>query len=454
MSPQIIAAIILIAVFVLGTVRSVNIGALALMSALVVGPAVLGEQVKDVLGGFPTDLLVLILGVTYLFSIAIVNGTIGWLVDRCARLVGGRRALLPVMLFAVSAVPTSLGALGPAAVAMLAPIALRLARRYEVNVRLAGLMVLHGSTAGSFSPLNPLGAIVNGTITRAGLASEPIYLCLVSFAYKAVLGVVVYLVMGGLSLLRQARQDASMSTAVPAGVGTGSAAADGAQSGDDRRAVPPIREPSTGGVDADSQPAPATGVIQIVTLLCLVSVAVLSLGLRLDVGICALGAAVVLNLAMPRSTAGAIRLISWNIILLICGIVTYVEMLERTGTLDMLGKSLTDMGSPLLAVLLLCAVGAVTSAFASSAGLLGAMIPLVVPVVIASGAQPVAIVTALSICITVVDAAPFSSIGALVLANTPADEREWMQAGLLRWCGAMVITAPIITGLVLVVPTF
>ena len=446
MSPQIIAAIILVAVFVLGTVRSVNIGALALMASLVVGPALLGVKVSGVLGGFPADLLVLVLGVTYLFSIAIVNGTIGWLVDRCARLVGGRRALLPVVLFVVSAVPTSLGALGPAAVAMLAPIALRLAGRYDVNVRLAGLMVLHGSTAGSFSPLNPLGAIVNGTVTRAGLASEPIFLFLVSFAYNVLLGVVVYLVMGGLPLLRHALGGTPASTAVPAGVGAGSAPP--------ASSALPAGEPSAGGDGADPEPAPQTGVIQIVTLLCLLGVAVLSLGLRLDVGICALVAAVALNVVMPRSSAGAIQLISWNIILLICGIVTYVQLLQQTRTLDMLGKALTGMGSPLLAVLILCAVGALTSAFASSAGLLGAMIPLVVPVVIASGAQPVVIVTALGICITVVDASPFSSIGALVLSNTPARERDWMQAGLLRWCGAMVVTAPIVTGLILVLPAF
>jgi len=449
MSPQIIVAILLIAVFVLGTVRPVNIGALALMTALVVGPALLGVKVKDVLEGFPADLLVLILGVTYLFSIAIVNGTIGWLVERCAQLVGGRRAVVPVVLFLVSAVPTSLGALGPAAVAMLAPIALRLARRYDVNVRLAGLMVIHGATAGSFSPLNPLGAVVNGTVTRAGLASGPSFLYLVSFGYNVVIGVVVYLVMGGLPLLRQARRGTAVRTAIPAGV-----SASGAEVGADHGARPelPDGEPSADGSDADPEPPAKTGAIQFLTLACLVAVAVLSLGLRLDVGICALVAAVLLNLVMPRSSAGAMRLISWNIILLICGVVTYVDLLERTGTLDLLGRSLSGMGSPLLAVLLLCAVGAVTSAFASSAGLLGAMIPLVVPVVIASGAHPVAIVTALSICITVVDAAPFSSIGALVLTNTPPAEREWMHAGLLRWCAVMVISAPILTGLILVLP--
>ena len=43
------------------------------------------------------------------------------------------------------------------------------------------------------------------------------------------------------------------------------------------------------------------------------------------------------------------------------------------------GHGIAALGSPLLDALLLCAVGAITSAFASSAGILGAMIPLAVP---------------------------------------------------------------------------
>jgi di/tricarboxylate transporter len=470
MSSPLLATVILLAVFVIGTVLPVNLGALALIAAILVGPAVLGQSVKDVLGGFPADLFVLIFGVTYLFSLATVNGTIEWLVERCARLVDGRRALLPVMLFAVAAVPTSLGALAPASVAMLAPVALRLAHRYSVSAKLAALMVLYGSTAGNFSPLNPLGAIVNGTMRRVGLPTDPLFLYLVSFLYNVGIGALIFCVGGGLVLLREARQGVRVGAAIPAAVGsvgTGSSVPTGPAAQPDDA---PATGPGSGGTGSGSggtgsgsggtgsgsggtgSGPPAANLCQVVTLLCLLGVAVLALGLRLDVGVCALAAAVGLNMLFPRSSEGATKYVSWNVILLICGIVTYVEMLERTGTLDLLGRSLIAIGWPLLAIVLVLAVGALSSAFASSAGILGAMVPIMVPLIVSSGGSPVAIVTALAICVTVVDASPFSSIGALALSNARESDRNEVQGALLRWCAAMVVTAPLITGLALVVP--
>jgi di/tricarboxylate transporter len=456
MSSPLLATVILLAVFVIGTVLPVNLGALALIAAILVGPAVLGQSVKDVLGGFPADLFVLIFGVTYLFSLATVNGTIEWLVERCARLVDGRRALLPVMLFAVAAVPTSLGALAPASVAMLAPVALRLAHRYSVSAKLAALMVLYGSTAGNFSPLNPLGAIVNGTMRRVGLPTDPLFLYLVSFLYNVGIGALIFCVGGGLVLLREARQGVRVGAAIPAAVGsvgTGSSVPTGpAAQPDDAPATGPGSGGTGSGSGGTGSGPPAANLCQVVTLLCLLGVAVLALGFRLDVGVCALAAAVGLNMLFPRSSEGATKYVSWNVILLICGIVTYVEMLERTGTLDLLGRSLIAIGWPLLAIVLVLAVGALSSAFASSAGILGAMVPIMVPLIVSSGGSPVAIVTALAICVTVVDASPFSSIGALALSNARESDRNEVQGALLRWCAAMVVTAPLITGLALVVP--
>jgi di/tricarboxylate transporter len=448
MSSHAIAAIILLIVFVIGTVRPVNLGALALAAAFLAGPAVLGVPVEDVLAGFPANLFLLVLGVTYLFAIATVNGTVEWIVGRCTRLVGSRRPLLPIVLFAVSAVPTSLGALGPAAVAMLAPIALRLGQRYEVPVRLTALMVLFGATAGNFSPLNPLGAIVDGTMTRAGLASSPLYLYLVSFAFNALIGVAVYLFAGGTALLRDHRATPADRSAVPARE-TVPAGAGQPRPGNTR--TPP--GPAGDTPDADRNPdEPVLTPVRLLTLAFLAGVAVLALGFRFDVGICALVAAVVLTLVTPQSSAGALKLVAWNIILLICGIVTYVEVMEHAGTLDALGSSLALIGTPLAAAVLICAVGGLTSAFASSAGIIGAMVPLLVPLLAGTGANPIPIVAALAICVTIVDAAPFSSVGALVLTNTPESERRQVHVALLRWSAAMVLVGPIVTGAVLILP--
>jgi hypothetical protein len=104
-----------------------------------------------------------------------------------------------------------------------------------------------------------------------------------------------------------------------------------------------------------------------------------------------------------------------------------------------------------LAALLVCALGAVTSAFASSAAILGALVPLALPLVAQAGAGGVGLITALALSATVVDATPFSTVGALVVASAPAAERPSLYRGLLLWGAVMVATAPPLTWLVFVV---
>ena len=102
--------------------------------------------------------------------------------------------------------------------------------------------------------------------------------------------------------------------------------------------------------------------------------------------------------------------------------------------------------------LLLCAVGAVTSAFASSAGIIGAVIPLAAPLMRQGAIGTTGLVTALALSATLVDATPFSTVGALAVANASDDERALVYRGMLAWGLAMVIVAPLLTWLVFVVP--
>ena len=61
------------------------------------------------------------------------------------------------------------------------------------------------------------------------------------------------------------------------------------------------------------------------------------------------------------------------------------------------------------------------------------------------------LITALALSATVVDATPFSTVGALVVASTPPAERTAVYRGLLLWGAAMVATAPPLTWLLFVV---
>ncbi len=188
------------------------------------------------------------------------------------------------------------------------------------------------------------------------------------------------------------------------------------------------------------------------TVLALAAVAVISLGFGLTIGFVALAAGAVLQLAFPRTTTGAERQVAWPVVLLVCGIVTYVAALQRYGTVDAVGNSILGLGTPLVVALLLCAVGAVTSAFASSAGIVGALIPLAAPLMLQGVVGTTGLIVALALSATVVDATPFSTVGALVVANASEEERAAIYRGLLGWGAAMAITAPVITWLVFVVP--
>ena len=63
------------------------------------------------------------------------------------------------------------------------------------------------------------------------------------------------------------------------------------------------------------------------------------------------------------------------------------------------------------------------------------------------------LVVALAISATVVDATPFSTVGALVVANAEDEERPRIYRGLLRWGAAMVVTAPLLTWLIFILPS-
>lgn len=149
---NVIALSVLVLVFVISTVRSVNMGALALVAAFVVGTLVFTVDTSEILDGFPASLFVILVGVTYLFALARNNGTVDWIIHAAVRAVRGRVALVPWAMFAVCAAVTAMGAVSPAAVAIIAPVAMGFATRYRIHPMLMGFMVVQGATAGNFSP--------------------------------------------------------------------------------------------------------------------------------------------------------------------------------------------------------------------------------------------------------------------------------------------------------------
>jgi di/tricarboxylate transporter len=463
MSAPVLSIIILAVMFLLATVLPLNMGALAFVGAFLLGSVVLGMSTSDILANFPGGLFLTIVGVTYLFAIAQNNGTIDLLVRGAVRMVGSKVALIPWVMFAITAVITAVGALSPAAVAIIAPIALSFAAKHKIDPLMMGMMVIHGAQAGGFSPIAVYGVTVNGIIAKTDLAASPMTIFLASFIFNLAIAVVLFVVLGGSKLLstrtgRLVEQAAESRMAVSVGARAGGVTLQG--SGSDISPTGVTSNGTSGSAAASSSGAGASSangaratLPQLVTIAGLIALAVISLGFKVDVGFVSITIAMVLALVSPAAQKGAINKISWSTVLLICGMLTFVGVLEEAGTIKFVSDGVAHLGMPLLAALLICYIGAVVSAFASSTAILAALIPLAVPFLSTGEIGAVGVIAALAVAATIVDVSPFSTNGALVLANAPEDvDKDKFYKQILAYSGVVVIAGPAIAWLVMVLP--
>ena len=181
----------------LSCTTTINVGILSMALALIVGVFLGGMTPSAVLEGFPTDLLVTLIGVTLLFSIAECNGTLARLTGRAMRVCRGHAGVLPIMFFAIGFVVATIGAGATPASALLAPPAMAVAARAGVPPLLMAIMTGNGALAGTLSPFAPTGIVANGVMQRIGLGGVEWQ----TFAYNALAHTIVgfggFLLFGG-----------------------------------------------------------------------------------------------------------------------------------------------------------------------------------------------------------------------------------------------------------------
>ncbi|WID99882.1 SLC13 family permease (plasmid) [Bosea vestrisii] len=467
MSSQMLSIYALAVMFVIATILPINMGVLAFVGAFLVGTLAAGMTANQIIAGFPGGLFLTLVGITFLFAIAQNNGTIDWLVRLAMRAVRGRIAAIPWIMFGVSALLTSVGAVSPGAVAIVAPIALGFALKYKINPLLMGLMVIHGAQAGGFSPISIYGGITNRIVAKAGLPLNEIATFLASFGVNFAVALLLFFALGGRKLL-SARVDGShqmaprtagtLALAVPGSV-TSARPADAQAYGDaefeaasEERLIARQKTDPAADAGLDDRTAQGPHWYRVLTLAGIILLAVLTLAYNLDIGFVAITIGLALSLIAPDLQKRAMGQVSWPEIMLITGVSTYVVVLEKMGTISFVGDSVATLASPMLAALLLCFIGAVVSAFASSTAVLGSLIPLAVPFLQSgTGVSAVGFVAAMAVASTIVDVSPFSTNGALVLANAQGVDRQAFFQKLMAYGAAVTLIAPIVVWFLFVV---
>lgn len=452
---EMLPLIALVAMFVIATIFPINIGILGFIGAFAVGAFLLGYDDKEILAEFPSSIVLTIIGVTYFFGMAKQNGTIDLLVNACIRGVRGRVSVVPWVFFFCASVLTALGTFSPAAVALIIPAAMSFAARTKMSPLVMGIMTINGAHAGAFSPISVSGVLVVDLVEKSGLTVNPWMLFIASYAINLLLSVLTIFGYAALGRVRDLEFTA-----------LGSRPDDAPQHPLEGGAAPhprsaPVGSGPGGSTQLLARPASASGLVEVVrqpvtgaqklTLVLIAAVLVLVLVLHLPVSFVAIAAGAVLAFTDLSKQGEAIAGISWPTVLLVSGMVTYISLVEEIGTIDHLAEMAITVGAPLLVALVLCYVIGVTSAFASSTALLAAIIPLALPLLQMGTLPVVGVVAALAIAATVVDVSPFSTNGALVLANAQGIDRPRFYRQLLLNAGIVVALAPALCWLLLVV---
>ena len=405
MSAEVILLVGLCAVFILPIVTDLNVGIVAFVVAILTGTFLLDQSANEILSGFPGQMFILLVGITLLLSIADSNGTVAWVVQKLIRLAGGRLILLPWVLFGIALLTSSLG---PGSAPVLFVIGVGFIARFNLNPLLVAAMIIHGTQSGAYSPVAPYGVVISQLAAAQGILYSPVMMYVGVVGFHLVLVVTVFFVLGGHKLAGQRVDVADLL------------------------------------VDGDTGLSSATR-IQYVTLAGFLVLLVGVLVYKLNLGFLAMVISFILLLATPREgRQKAIDGIAWPIILVITGVLTYVNLMQGAGTIEWLAVQAASVGSSTFIGLLLCLVVAVVTGVASTMGTIGMLVPLSAPFILSGDLDGTGLLTAMAISAASSDISPFSTWGALFLATAAAvRDRQMLLKSQLLYTLAIVCIVPV-----------
>lgn len=413
-----ISLIALLIAITLSMLTNVNVGIVSLAFAWMVGVYLGGMPLNTVIGTFPVQLFLTLVGVTLLFGMANVNGTLGRIAARAVRLCRGNAGIIPLMFFFISLGLATIGPGNIATTAIMAPMAMAVASRAAIPPFLMALMVGNGAQAGALSPFAPTGVIVNGIMEKIGLPGHEWQTYGNNLFAHVIVTFTAYFLFGGWRLFTKRPEPAFVSQSDQAGA----------------------------RADAEMVDCEPFEWVHWVTIAILATLVLGVIGLEWQVGMAALTAAALLSLCGAGNEKEAIKRMPWGVVLMVCGVTVLIGVLEKTQGMSLFTDLLARISTPGTVTLTIAFVTGAVSVYSSTSGVvLPAFLPTVPGLAQQLGAEPLAIASAMYVGGHLVDLSPLSTIGALCIAALPpeADAKKLFNQ-LLAWGLSMMVVGAVI----------
>ena len=421
-TPALASIIVLVAIVLFSCFRDINVGILGTAGGLIVGMVFSGMKINDVYKGWPLSLFMILVGVTFMFSAAQVNGTMEKFSAVCVRLAKSNIRLIPFILFFLVTFITTIGPGNIATCALMAPMCMAIAGRIGLSPFCMTLLVVGAANGAAFSPFAPTGIISNGLIAQwapqVGIPQE----ALSGIAWKIhwnseiVQGVVNFggfFLTGGLAWMGKAK----------------------------------------GGADFDIDtiaPKPeAFDWKQKYTLLTMVVLVVGVIAFKLDVGMMSFIIGTTYILFNIADDGEAVKAMPWGVIVMVCGMSVLINVMDKAGGLNALIDVIAIISNGTTITGVVGFIAGLLSAYSSSSGVIMPMFLSMVPGLLEAvntvdADHAVRLASSIDIGAHLVDTSPLSTLGALCIANAVTEDKGVLFRNLLLWGLSMSVVGGVV----------
>lgn len=377
----------------LGFFRKMNTGLVAIAFALVLG-RMAGISDKEIISGFNYNLFIMLLGVTYLFSLAQINGSLELLAKKAVALAGSRTFLIPILIYVFS---TVLSAIGPGTVptmAIMMVFSMALAAEMGINPAMLSALSVLGASGGGVSPLAATGIIGINLCAQFGLTGIEREFFLNGVLSSTVYAAFVYLGLGGYKL----------------------------------KSDHPLRLSDLPGFNQK----------QLLTLVGIGAMVIMVLIYKINVGLVGFAVAAVFSLLRVSDEGEALKRIPWGTLLLITGVGVLMNIIIKLGGIKLLADSLASIMTPATATGIMGITSGIMSWFSSTSGVvMPTLIPTIPSIVeqLHQAVAPLELATAITMISNTAGISPLSTGGALALAaysSAAASTQEEQQRLFLK----------------------
>ena len=371
-----ISLIVLVAVILLGFFLKVNVGLVAIL-AVTIFATFIGQSDSKVIGGFGASLFIMMLGVSFLCSVAISNGSLELMSRKFLKLAGGHAIVAPILIYMIGA---GIAAIGPGcvpALGIVAALSLPLGKSTGYSSVMLALIGEIGSFAGRFSPITPESVLIRSLAEPQNISGYQVPLILYAIVTTLVLSLVVFLVFGGFTAKTTKMENEELPRFTPH---------------------------------------------QVLTLVGFLIVIVACAFFKRNVGLISFAVGIFLVVIRAADEKAVFKTISWSTLLMVTGFGMLMETVINVGGVDLLSNTLASVMTPKTAVAIQGLTAGIMSWFSSAIGVVWpTLVPTVGDIAAKVGVSANGLISIMALTAAFAGLSPASTGGGLIMAANATD---------------------------------